>query len=235
MKTTPQEILGKRHINVNRGDEITIDGKIFTVALVAQLPEEPTKVYLREQASREAPAEKAAPWRIEDVGVVANIIAQQQAARSEEFDKSDAGKQRQAARHRLEQVQTEKLWRKTKDARQEAKRAEDKRPAGRLVNTPAWMSARSGAPFVGGPREGRGKAESAAADEQYGADKKAWERHCEKEAAALLREIGIRPSENDGGAVQAAAAAGAEPAQASGKTASRTIASPRKKDLVYLR
>ena len=100
MKTTPQEILGKRHINVNRGDEITLDGKIFTVALVAQLPEEPTKVYLREQASREAPAEKAAPWRIEDVGVVANIIAQQQAARSEEFDKSDAGKQRQAARHR---------------------------------------------------------------------------------------------------------------------------------------
>jgi hypothetical protein len=91
MKTTPQEILGKRHINVNRGDEITIDGKIFTVALVAQLPEKPTKVYLREQASREAPAEKAAPWRIEDVGVVANIIAQQQAARSEEFDKSDAG------------------------------------------------------------------------------------------------------------------------------------------------
>ena len=155
MKTTPQEILGKRHINVNRGDEITIDGKIFTVALVAQLPEKPTKVYLREQASREAPAEKAAPWRIEDVGVVANIIAQQQAARSEEFDKSDAGKQRQAARHRLEQVQTEKLWRKTKDARQEAKRAEDKRPAGRLVNTPAWMSARSGAPSGGGPTSAR--------------------------------------------------------------------------------
>ena len=81
----------------------------------------------------------------------------------------------------------------------------------------------------GGAREGRGRAENAAADEQHGADEKAWDTRCREEAAALLCEMGIRLPENDGGAVQAAAAVGAGPAQASGKAASCNIASPRKK------
>jgi len=62
----------------------------------------------------------------------------------------------------------------------------------------------------GGAREGRGRAENAAADEQHGADETAWDTRCRQEAAALLCEMGIRLPENDGGAVQAAAAVGEE-------------------------
>ena len=51
----------------------------------------------------------------------------------------------------------------------------------------------------------------------------------EEATAELLGQFGICPTENDGEAGQAAAAVGAEQAQASGEATSRNIASPRKK------